>query len=93
MPSAGFEPSFPASKPLQTYALDRTTTISGGRRSFSVFPSLFSRPVTYEPLWLVVMLGLPTFILLFSAIGCKTKRGGFSNYEVVVTAVSRDAGP
>jgi len=50
MPSAGFEPTIPASKRLQTYALDRTPTVSGGRRLFSVFPGLFSNPVTCEVL-------------------------------------------
>ena len=48
MPSAGFEPAIPASKWLQTYTLDRTATVSGGRRLFSVYLGLFFRPVTCE---------------------------------------------
>ena len=102
LPSAGFEPAIPASKRLQTYALDRTATVSGGRRLFSVYPCLFSHLAICEPLMVgyvmlcyvmlcYVMLCLLTFILSFSATGCKTKRGGFSDYEMVATIVSRDA--
>jgi hypothetical protein len=93
MPSAGFEPAIPASKRLQTYALDRTATVSGGGRLFSVFPGLFSHPVTCEPLMVGRYVMPSCFFIFFFALGFKTKRGHFSDYDVVATVVSRDAGP
>jgi hypothetical protein len=92
IPSAGFEPAIQTSKRLQSYVLDRTATVSGGKGLFLVFLRLISHPVTREQLMLSHYVMYPTFILVFSAIGCKTKRCDFSDCEVVATVVSRGAG-